>query len=467
MPKKVEVPKPYNCRRPPPPTPVGESFDDELSKRIALHRSLDEAFQTTNPPSEPGAHIPPSWRLYAPLTARPSSAAAWATEVRAWRSRWRIATALDEKYALSVTAQLMLALELPLLCREPEASLARRLLRALSAAVGRAVHTTINQRYLLQYANDTVVCDGRIFFRDRSEDLLSRLASNDRETVYGALNLSLAGQRNDIINVDRGEMWEIKPANLTRRNLMQLWGYVDNYEVARLICHYDGRLVPPVMRPGDPQSLTQAILAPFPLQIGPTLITITPQVDPALPGLIGYTVARSEERSDEQAAIRAIQALGALRPVLESVRKRDSDERLRDMEEEARRLAVVCAVGQVLAVVAVVAVTGGLAVYVAGAVAAAGTGAVALGAGEAAIASAEIISLTAARAAAASAVEQMAVHTIRAAATQAATETVKVAAGMATIYVAGQSFSVPAEVAPMCIEAGCAAGSASVPASPR
>jgi hypothetical protein len=483
MPKTVLPPPPYNCRHPPPDPLkpwIKEDFDDELSKRQSLHNVLDSAFAGLTPPGTTGTPVPPSRLLYRSFHDRPRTAAAWEAELLAWQSRWKAASKMDDLWRHSRMAQALTAMELPLLCRTRPGGK----LQSVPAAIGRAVHKLISNRYLASVPN-TVVCDNVVHFRDRSPSVwLSKLAANDRNSVYGALNYSLAGQRNDIVDLDTGEMWEIKPVNLTRRNLMQLWGYIDNYEVGRAIRFYSGDPDPPIMRPGDITHLPSVVTTPFELLLTDEVALIIHTVtDPKLPGIIGYYIKEKvRKRPDEVAAKRALLYLNAnVQAVLASARQKDLEaalEQLRkdeELAEEVRRLVIY------LAVTALVAVTGfyvlkgvALLLGIAGSAGAGVTGGALATGGAAAVpllkgaggvaATSNVVELFAVRGVASVAIEQMAAQATKAVAVDGLA---KIAAGVGGLYIAGQQFGVPDEIVPMCLEAACEVGFSSLPELPR
>ena len=213
----VRPPRPFGCRRPPPPpVSISEPFDDELGERLQLHAFVDETLRGVLASGDT-RHVRPSYRLYTTDFRRHSrDARARDASTAAWRTRWFYARVQDAQY-LPISA-LLSALDAPLLCRNTDPAI-----QLLAYFVGRMVHYRIMAAYRSPYRDNVVSCDNRVFFPDRPSERLSVLAQKDTRSVFGGLNWCLAGERCDIIDIDRGEMWEIKPAALTSAALLQLW----------------------------------------------------------------------------------------------------------------------------------------------------------------------------------------------------------------------------------------------------
>src|SRR5215213_8629946 len=308
--------------------------------------------------------------------------------------------------------------------------------------------------YRSVYRDNVVACDNRVFFPDRTSERLSVLAQKDPRSVFGGLNWCLAGQRCVIIDIDRGEMWEIKPAGLTSAALLQLWGYLDNYEAARVMAHYHGDAPLPAISAGVAGALPSQVLESFELELGAGVtLTIIPFTQKELPGLILYTVRVKiqPKRADRARARQAVAVTSAdVREALVAA-QRDMQQMIQVQDAETRRLLIYAGVTVLLAAV----VFAGVAIAAGGAAVAGGVAATT--GGEAAVggstgaglasASGQVISLAAARPAAGIAIETIAQAAPRIAAT-------------VTIYVAGRQFTVPPETVGICIEGGCEAGEA-------
>jgi len=399
-------------------------------------------------------HVRPSFRLYTADFRRPSrDARARDATIAAWRRRWFFGRVQDAQH-LPLSA-LLSALGAPLLCRNTDPAI-----QLLAYFVGRAVHYRIMAAYRSVYRDNVVACDNRVFFPDRTSERLSVLAQKDPRSVFGGLNWCLAGQRCDIIDIDRGEMWEIKPAGLTSAALLQLWGYLDNYEVARVTAHYNGDAALPAISAGAAGALPAHVLESFDLELseGVTL-TIIPFTQKELPGLILYVVRvkTRPKRADRARARQAVAVTSAdITEVLVAAR-RDMQHMIEVQDAETKRLLIYAAVAVLLAgaVLAGVAIAAGGAAVAAGAAATAGGEAAVggLAGAELASASGQVISLASARAASGIAIETI---------TQAAP---RIAASV-TIYLAGRQFTVPPETVGICIQGGCEVGEAATPALP-
>jgi hypothetical protein len=267
---------------------------------------------------------------------------------------------------------------------------------------------------------------------------------------------SLAGQRADIIDFDRHEMWEIKPAGVASRALLQVFSYLDNYEVARVVQHYIGA-TPPPLAPGSPATLPGRVLKPFELEITQEVsLAVAPYVVPDLPGLILYTVRVRTRRQPEPAAARRAFAVTSLdvEQALVAAR-RDMQQLIEIRDAETRRLLVYAALfviclGVAVAAAAVAAAAEAAAVGVAASgAAAAGTAA---GTTAAEGLAGEVTYLAAVRAAPAT------IETITAVAP-------RIAASV-TVYFAGQQFVLPPETPGLCIGGGCELGDAATPPNP-
>jgi hypothetical protein len=452
---RIRPPRPFGCRRPPPPPSFSmEPFEDELAKRLQLHAMMDNSLKGVLTPGDT-RHVPPSRRLYTPDYRR----AAQDTRARdvsseSWRRRWVLARGQDAKY-LPLSA-LLTALGGPLLCRGSDP-----LKDLVAFVVGQRIHRRIMAQYREEYRSDEVSCDNRVFFRDGTSERLSALAKKDILSVYGGLNYCLAGQKCDIINLDRGEIWEIKPAGLASAALLQLWGYLDNYEVARVLAHYRREPALPPLRAG--RNLPARVTRPFPLQVDPSLtLLVTPFTIPWLPGLILYTVRPKTRRSkaDRAKARQAVaitseevaQALAtAHQDMLQMIEVKDS---------ETRRLLVYTAV--IVAIIGVVAVAAAIAAGAAAAGAAATAEAAAAGAAAGKATFGGVVAAELASAAAGEIITLAARRAAISAVTTIAEATPKVAASI-TVYLAGREFTVPPETVGACIEGGCDAGEAVVP----
>jgi hypothetical protein len=457
--KVIRPPRPAGCRQgPPPPTSITEPFDDELAQRLQLHTSADEALRGVLAPGD-RRHVRPSFRLYTTdLRARPRDARAREAMFAAWRTRWFFARTEDAQHL--PMAALLSGLGRPLLCRNVDPAM-----QLLAYFVGRAVHSRIMAAYRSVYRANQVACDNRVFFPAGGSERLSELAEREPRSVYGALNWCLAGQRCDIIDLDRREMWEIKPAGLTSAALLQIWGYLDNYEVARVMSHYHGDPPVPPLSPGAQATLPRQVLKVFelPLTREVTLV-IAPFTHKQIPGLILYTV-RVKTRPKRPERARARQAVALTSADVEQVlvaARRDMQYMIEVKEAETRRLliyagvAVVVAAAALFAAAAVAAAAAGAGgAAVAGGVAAASGSATAggLAGAELVVVSAEVVSLAAVRAA-----SGVAVETIVAAAP-------RIAASV-TIYFAGREFTLPPETVGVCIEGGCEMGEAATAGLP-
>src|SRR5215212_9495868 len=106
MTKVVQPPKPFGCRRPPPPPiSISEPFDDEVGKRLQLHGLIDEALRGVLAPGD-RRHVRPSFRLYTADFRRPSrDAQARDATIAGWRRRWFYARVQDAQH-LPITALL-------------------------------------------------------------------------------------------------------------------------------------------------------------------------------------------------------------------------------------------------------------------------------------------------------------------------------------------------------------------------
>jgi hypothetical protein len=261
-------------------------------------------------------------------------------------------------------------------------------------------------------------------------------------------------------------MWEIKPAGLTSAALLQIWGYLDNYEVARVMTHYHGDPPVPPISPGAQATLPRRVLKVFelPLTRDVTLV-ITPFTHKAIPGLILYT-PRVKDRSKRPERARARRAVAQTSADVEQVlvaARRDMQHMIEVKDAETRRLLIYAGV---VVVVAAAALLGAAAFAVAaegaaaaGALTAAGeagglaVGELGLTSAGAEVAAAEVISLVPVQAA-----SGVAVETIVAAAP-------RIAASV-TIYLAGREFTLPPETVGLCIEGGCEIGEAATPGLP-
>ena len=449
-------PRPFGCRRSQPLPPIFslEPFEDERAERFQLHDLLDESLADV---PAPGDTLPvrPSNRLYTPdFTRPPRDRHARDSVAAVWQARWPLARVQDAAFR-SVATTLLTALGAPLLCRNSRSVPAH----LLAYVVGRSVHYRIMAAYRSVHRGDRISCDNRVFFPDGSSQPLSELAAAEPRGEYGALNWCLAGQRADIINLDRGEMWEIKPASLCSSALMQLWGYLDNYEVARVYAYYDGDGVLPPIRPGMPARLPDDVLRPFPLRLSrDTVLTITPFTLSDLPGLILYDLEVSKPRRPQAAdsvavrlAMRAVES-----EVTEVLRVARGDARylIKAKESETRKQVIATAVLVVLTLA-----VGGAGV----ALGAGGTGAAAGGmaTGGAAVEGTTLATdgLSAAQTAGVLAQIQRLASTT--AANQVALEMIRDVprvAATVTVYLAGRQFTVPPELATLCLAGGCRAG---------
>ncbi|MCW2240697.1 hypothetical protein [Azospirillum canadense] len=455
MTKTIKPPRPYNCRRPPPlPISTMEPFENERDYRLAFHRLADTWLKEIKPPPD-RVHYPPSHRLYTGNYRKPSNnAQARDRSIKDWGVRWLYARAADANY-LSLSSTLLYAIGVPQLCRDRK----RDPISRLAFEVGRMVHKIIGERYLECYLDNNrtsaVACDGRVFFQDGTDELLSRLALNDIQSVYGGLNYCLAGQRCDIIDIDQREFWEVKPASLSSANLLQLWGYLDNYEMARVMAHYRSERPLPRMDAGDPAMLDQRVILPFEITIPDgTEFLITPIVKSELPGIIAYNMTlRSKQRRPRKAMARRIAEVTAADVesvlVLAIQRRRDLLYFSEQQDEEAKKLVIYCGL-LILATAAAVAAVGlGVAIGAAVGAAAGSAGAAAVITGpEAAAASGQLVSLAAVRAASSASVPAI---------VEAAS---KIAASVTITYVGTRQFKVTPELAGLCVGAGCEIGEA-------
>jgi hypothetical protein len=445
--KTVTPPPPFASRPRPKVVTLTEPFDDELSKRLALHALADLSLSGVLAPGD-RRHVPPSRRLYIPdLRASPRTAAARDAVVDAWRVRWFTARVLETQH--QSLAQLLFALAAPLDNRPTDWAA-----QELAYYVGRQVHARIMAHYRQAYRANVVACDNRVYFPARTSRRLAELAREQPRSVYDGLNYCLAGQRCDIVDLSRREMWEIKPASMASAAVLQLWGYLDNYEVARVLAHYRREAPLPRFDVGVPVALPRQVLRAFELRIDrDTRLVVTPFAVSALPGLILYTVRVKRRRDRAQRAVAAQAVAVSDADIQEAMiaARRDLRDTIAEEDEDARTLIVISGVTVLVIIgIALIIVTAGAAAGPEAALVG-GTGAVAGGVAAAEVATAgvaaEVISLAAYRAAAGVAVE-----TIVAAAP-------RIAAGI-TIYLAGRELNGRPESAGLCIEAGCDVGEA-------
>ena len=377
------------------------------------------------------------------LRQTPRDAQASESTFDRWRAAWFYALA-EEAQHLPLTA-LVTGLAGPLLCRNPDPAG-----QLLAWAVGRLVHLRIMQAYRAEYRGNRVSSDGRVFFPTGASERLSTLAARTPRSVYGALNWCLAGQRSDIVDLDRHEMWEIKPAGLASRALLQVFGYLDNYEAARVAEHYISA-APPPLAPGSPAALQSRVLTPFEIDINEDVsLYIAPYVTPKLPGLILYTprVKLRRQPADQALARQAMALTSADVEQAITVARRDVQQLIEVRDAETRRLLVYAGIFVICVGVAVIAapIVAAAAAGAGTSTAAVGTAAAIEGVADTTLVAGEVISLSAVPA------------------TTTATQTVaavapRIAASL-TVYFAGREFLLPPETSGLCIEGGCELGSA-------
>lgn len=440
----IRLPKPFGCRQPPPPpTSLIEPFNDERSVRLSLHLSADSMLRGVLAFGD-RRHVPPSRRLYTSnFNSTPASTAARDADIAAWQRRWYIARLQD---AQNLPASTLLSALEPPMCRERASAL-----RALPWLIGRLVHARIMAAYRAEYPANETCCDGRVFFTDGSSKQLSELAQRDPNSVYGGLNYCLAGQRVDIIDLRRGEMWEIKPASMASAALLQLWGYLDNYEVARVEAHYFGEPPLPVFRPGDRGRLSARVTRPFTLALrGGYSIVITPFTVSELPGLILYEAKLREPDPAPDCKLAVRQAMAITNADIEYVirQARRTAKYITQAEDaERQRLLVYAGIIVLLAV----------GVYLAG---------VALGAGAAAGTAAEGATL-AATGLTESELGAITAEIVRLSGAGAANDVAGqvvaqvlpwAVAATVTLQVGGREFNVLPEAAILCLDGGCQVG---------
>jgi hypothetical protein len=271
-------------------------WEEERDLRNSYHVSLDESLRGVVPRT-----VTPSRDLYG---------GALDNVVASWNNRWWTARLIELGF-LPISV-LLDPLGRGISCRRRGGPSAATI---LSWVVGARIHKRIQRAYRVAYHDDAVSVDNRVHagLLDESGERLSNLATRNPASVYGALNFCLAGQRSDIINVSSKEMWEIKPASLASKATLQLWGYLDNYEVARVFERYarGGRLSPIV--PGNPATLNPIVTREFLLTLPrtPIKLLVRPFTSPRLPGLILYTLRVPGPRPSSDAA--AAVAVGRVR----------------------------------------------------------------------------------------------------------------------------------------------------------
>jgi hypothetical protein len=240
---------PPGCREMPAPKDridaltLYHHWQDEREKRTAQHTNLDEALAGVIPPGGKAA-VTPSTLLYGGRLGLITTQ---------WDHRWWTARLIELSHF--GIANLLARLGLGISCRRERV----RPEEALAHAIGRRVHGVIQAKYRKAYAGNRISLDNRVYTLAASERL-SLLAERQPRSDFGALNFALAGTRADVIDLTRREMWEIKPAALAASAVLQLWAYLDNYEVARVFTGLveDGSSLQP-LEPGVPKTLPPSV----------------------------------------------------------------------------------------------------------------------------------------------------------------------------------------------------------------
>jgi len=241
----------------------------------------------------------------------------------AWEIRWGTARMLEFGF-LSVTSVALELLERAWGC--PRAN--RQIAEVVAWQLGRVIHQVLQQRYRRAYPANRVSLDNRVYFgRGRRSERLSVLAQQDRRTRdYDLLNHALAGGRIDIADLDRREMWEIKPASMASLATLQLWGYLDNFEIARA---FEREVRGGQTRPfvaGNPRASRIAEVVKRPIEIslmrGRIRIVAKAFVLDRLPGLIPYALSlKIRRRGRMEDVVR--QGLATYREAHEAATRRD------------------------------------------------------------------------------------------------------------------------------------------------
>lgn len=328
------------------------AFEEEVSLRSSLHISLDSAYMGVLAPGDRRA-VSASKRLY-------EYSGGWNKQIEVWRLRYALAWKIQLGH-LPLWA-LMSGIADPLFCRGSKA-----VQRVGAWVVGSLVHQRIMERYVKAFPNDEIVLDGRIQAHGLTpSEPLSERALRQPLTVFGALNYCLAGGRCDIINITKGHIWEIKPGGLAAKAVGQIWGYIDNFEVARQMLRYDGQPQPhPLIAGPTPvkEALPDSVLEEFHLELGAVTLLIRPYTVPGLDGLILYGAAlklpRSQGQSEALAEAKALpiklEQILAGAATLSNLRQQESDRRI--IEE----ILIICGItaGVLLAAVGWAAVAAG------------------------------------------------------------------------------------------------------------
>jgi hypothetical protein len=284
-------PPPANCRPAPEPPDKIEAvsryhhYREERELRDTFYISLEESLAGVRGCARPRQ------RLYGGTLD---------SVIREWENRWWTGRLIELSF-FSIS-ELLTRLGRGISCRRPGMPPPEYLLAWL---IGAKVHRRIQRAYRRAYPLSEVSLDNRV---SRSavarSERLSHLAYRDPASIYGALNFSLAGQRCDIIDFTRDQVWEIKPAALASEATLQLWAYLDNYEVARVFERCTRRRDLPPLHAGSPPSLSPKVTEEFTISFlkGRIQLVVQPFTISRLPGLILYTLRPKDSRRPRQRA---------------------------------------------------------------------------------------------------------------------------------------------------------------------
>ncbi|MDT3446044.1 hypothetical protein [Pseudofrankia sp. BMG5.37] len=204
--------------------------------------------------------------------------------------------------------------------------------RGSTFVIGNAVHAVLQARYL--YHKDSglmdhdVVAENLVFygaageaFRRPPEQLYESPDIEERPDVLGALAFALGlppkrPLRPDLIDFTTGGIVEIKPIRSLQAGVLQLWQYVDNFNLAKF---YDEKAKIGAQQVGQrllPGFIPANLLGPIPLWEALTghdrtrfgHLVATPYMLTGLPGIVFYTL--SEKRDMERVMEQMVTVIG-------------------------------------------------------------------------------------------------------------------------------------------------------------